>query len=149
MIQKHDSVIVQRISLLLIPFIQLFALYVLFHGHYSPGGGFQAGVLIGASIILKVLVASNYRGMNSFLRVELLIACFGLGIYAVIGTIPLFYNAEFFDYGAIQFLAAHEDKRRYWSILIAETGVMTVVAMTLVLIFHILAVSPTKDSDHA
>ncbi|MBE0599512.1 MAG: MnhB domain-containing protein, partial [Desulfuromonadales bacterium] len=25
----------------MIPFTQLFGLYVIVHGHYSPGGGFQ------------------------------------------------------------------------------------------------------------
>ena len=36
----------------LIPFAQVFALYVLFHGHESPGGGFQGGAILGATIIL-------------------------------------------------------------------------------------------------
>ena len=35
--------IIKTTSRLLIPFIQLFALYVIAHGHHSPGGGFQGG----------------------------------------------------------------------------------------------------------
>ena len=38
-------------SRLLTPFIQLFALYVIVHGHYGPGGGFQGGAMLAASII--------------------------------------------------------------------------------------------------
>jgi len=34
----------------------VFALYVLFHGDYGPGGGFQAGVIFGAAIILYALM---------------------------------------------------------------------------------------------
>jgi len=34
------------------PFIQMFGLYIIFHGHLTPGGGFQGGALIGASFIL-------------------------------------------------------------------------------------------------
>ena len=52
MIEAHDSIIVKKATKLLVPSIQVFALYVLFHGHHSPGGGFQAGVLIGASGVL-------------------------------------------------------------------------------------------------
>ena len=37
---------------IVIPFILLFGLYVQFHGDYGPGGGFQAGALVAASIIL-------------------------------------------------------------------------------------------------
>jgi multisubunit Na+/H+ antiporter MnhB subunit len=39
MIQLHDSVIVQAISRMLIPLVQLFAVYIVFFGQYSPGGG--------------------------------------------------------------------------------------------------------------
>ena len=48
--------ILRVISKLLIPFIFLFALYVQFHGDYSPGGGFQAGVIIAAAFILHALI---------------------------------------------------------------------------------------------
>ena len=34
---------------LLMPFILLFALYVQFHGDFGPGGGFQAGVILGSA----------------------------------------------------------------------------------------------------
>ncbi|NVM57303.1 MAG: sodium:proton antiporter, partial [Desulfobacterales bacterium] len=47
----HD-LIIKTVCRLLIPFIQLFALYVIAHGHHSPGGGFQGGVILGASIML-------------------------------------------------------------------------------------------------
>lgn len=39
-----------------LPLIILFALYVQFHGDFGPGGGFQAGVIAGAALILYTLV---------------------------------------------------------------------------------------------
>ena len=56
MIHAHDSTIVRAMSKMLIPLIQLFALYVLFFGQYGPGGGFAGGVILGTSLILSVLV---------------------------------------------------------------------------------------------
>ena len=50
--QRHESVIVRTAVRLLAPLVQIFGLYVLFHGHYSPGGGFQGGVIMAASYIL-------------------------------------------------------------------------------------------------
>ena len=45
--------LIQRVATkLLLPFIVLFAFYVQFHGETSPGGGFQAGVIIAAGVIL-------------------------------------------------------------------------------------------------
>jgi multicomponent Na+:H+ antiporter subunit B len=41
MIQPYDSLIVRTVCKILIPFAQVFALYVLVHGHESPGGGSQ------------------------------------------------------------------------------------------------------------
>ena len=47
---------------LLVPFILLFALYVVAHGHYSPGGGFQGGTIIAAAIIMIRLVRGRATG---------------------------------------------------------------------------------------
>ena len=52
---KEHSIL-RVVSKLLIPYILLFALYVQFHGDYGPGGGFQAGVIFAAGIILYGLV---------------------------------------------------------------------------------------------
>jgi multicomponent Na+:H+ antiporter subunit B len=48
---KGDLVL-RVIGKLMIPFMLLFALYVQFHGDFGPGGGFQAGVISAAAVIL-------------------------------------------------------------------------------------------------
>lgn len=50
------NVILKEISKIVIPFIQIFGVYVIFHGHLSPGGGFAGGTIIGASFILYRIV---------------------------------------------------------------------------------------------
>ncbi|MFW6323799.1 MAG: hydrogen gas-evolving membrane-bound hydrogenase subunit E, partial [Desulfovibrionales bacterium] len=55
--------IVSRVAKLMIPFIHLFGLYVIAHGHHSPGGGFQGGVILGAGFLLLAL-SHNLRTMN-------------------------------------------------------------------------------------
>ena len=52
----EQQTILRVVAKLLLPYILLFALYVQFHGDYGPGGGFQAGVIFGAGIILCGLV---------------------------------------------------------------------------------------------
>jgi multicomponent Na+:H+ antiporter subunit B len=47
----RNDLILRVIAKLLIPFILLFALYVQFHGDFGPGGGFQAGVILAATVI--------------------------------------------------------------------------------------------------
>ena len=52
----RETVILRVIGKGFVPFILLFALYVQFHGDYGPGGGFQAGVIFAAGLILHATV---------------------------------------------------------------------------------------------
>ncbi len=144
MIQRHDSLIVEKITRLLIPFIQVFALYVYFHGHYSPGGGFQAGVLLGASFILELLVGTRRELSHLSVRSEFLLATLGVGIFAGVGGLALINGGRYFDYGVISLFGSDPAMRRYWGILLAEGGVAMVVSMTLLVIFHVLAFLPER-----
>lgn len=50
-----SSKIIRTIAQKLFPFIMLFGFYLISHGHLSPGGGFQGGVVLGTAIILLEL----------------------------------------------------------------------------------------------
>ncbi len=50
-----SSKIIRTIAQKLFPFIVLFGFYLISHGHLSPGGGFQGGVVLGTAIILLAL----------------------------------------------------------------------------------------------
>lgn len=50
-----SSKIIKTIAQKLFPFIVLFGFYLISHGHLSPGGGFQGGVVLGTAIILLAL----------------------------------------------------------------------------------------------
>jgi len=46
------SSIFKHITSLLLPFVQIFGIYIMLFGHLSPGGGFAGGSILGASLIL-------------------------------------------------------------------------------------------------
>jgi multicomponent Na+:H+ antiporter subunit B len=48
----RSSTIVRTFLYFLVPFIILFSVYIILHGLISPGGGFQGGTIIGASMII-------------------------------------------------------------------------------------------------
>jgi len=55
------SFIVKRTLGIITPFIALFSIYVITHGHISPGGGFQGGVILASiSIIFIVIYGSAF-----------------------------------------------------------------------------------------
>ena len=58
------NVILREVCNIIIPAVMLFALYVQFHGDYGPGGGFQAGVIFAAAIILYALVHSREKAQQ-------------------------------------------------------------------------------------
>lgn len=51
-----NSIVLIEIGKIIIPFIQLFGVYIIFFGHISPGGGFAGGTIIGVSLILYRLI---------------------------------------------------------------------------------------------
>ena len=49
------TIIVKNITQLMIPAIFLLGVYVVLHGHLTPGGGFAGGVLIAGCFVLAIL----------------------------------------------------------------------------------------------
>lgn len=64
----------------LIPFIQIFGIYVIFHGHLSPGGGFAGGTIIGVSFILYRIIFGKEFVQNK-LRFSMLIRFLTIGVF--------------------------------------------------------------------
>lgn len=50
----HSQLLSRSIGIIY-PIILIFGLYVIFNGHVTPGGGFQGGAIIGATMIAKYL----------------------------------------------------------------------------------------------
>ena len=145
--QAFGSRILDAAARLLIPYILLFALYVLFHGHHSPGGGFQGGTILAAAVILIRLVRGRQPGWGIGREQALVLALIGVLIYASFGFIPLFFGGNFLDYGYLP-LPASPAETRSLGILGIEIGVTIGVMGTMVLIFDLLT-SPywTAESD--
>ena len=62
---KHHT-IPRIVTKLIIPLILLFGLYIQFHGEYSAGGGFQAGVIIASGFILYNIIFGFLITWTSF-----------------------------------------------------------------------------------
>jgi multicomponent Na+:H+ antiporter subunit B len=138
-IERHDSLIVITFVRVLLPVTQLFALYVLAYGHYGPGGGFQAGVILGAAYILLALALGREvfeRRVNE--RVCLGVAAAGVLLYLLTGVAGLTGGSTFLDYSVLP-LPVSPVKARYFGILFIETGVAIAVAATIIVLFCRLA----------
>ena len=126
-------VILRALSKLLIPLIMLFALYVQFHGDYGPGGGFQAGVIFGAAIILYALMFGLEPAKRVFPpRVLEFLVAFGLLLYGSVGIDAILLGGNFLDYGVLAHDPVHG---QHLGILLVELGVGITVAAVMATIF--------------
>jgi len=111
---------------------------VLVHGHDSPGGGFQAGTLFAASVILPIFAFGIQDSQTMLERRAIILGGIGILLYAGIGLLPLILGQEFLNYGELPIPGMEISARRHWGILGIEIGVTIAVAATAVSIFYSL-----------
>ncbi len=129
-----------------VPFIMLFAIYVVIHGHDSPGGGFQGGAILAAIMILIRMVRGEDDVWGLDRTRAAVLACCGVGLYAVIGLLSLLFDGNYLDYGALP-LPLKPEKVRFMGSLGIEIGVAMGVTGVLVLIFDALTEGDIQESD--
>ena len=90
----RETIVLRVVGKALIPFILLFGLYVQFHGDYGPGGGFQAGVIFAAGLILHALIygLDSLREKVPPLVVEIGVAA-GALLYGGVGVVSMLMSA--------------------------------------------------------
>lgn len=132
---KHDAVggfILQQSAELLFPLLLMVGFYIILHGHLTPGGGFQGGVILAAAFFLPLLArpgsSVNHTalsvieglsgaafiiiGLLAFIQdgafLQPLLGKGALGTLFSAGTLPLLYLAVGLKVGAeLSGLLAH------------------------------------------
>tara|TARA_Y100001978_G_C23682501_1_gene429862 strand:- start:1223 stop:1972 length:750 start_codon:yes stop_codon:yes gene_type:complete len=135
-VDVEPDLIVTNTVRLIVPVIQIFAFYVLAHGHVSPGGGFQGGVLMGASFILVALSWDLETALARFpMNRCIIVAAAGIILYGGIGLLSMFLGGEFLDYAELaKVLPVSREMARYHAMLGVEIGVgLTVTAIMFAL----------------
>ena len=122
---------------LILPFILLFALYVQFHGEYGPGGGFQAGVIAAAAVVLIALTFGLRIAQSVAPRtvMERLVPL-GVLIYVGTGIAGLLLGKNFLDYSVLAHDPVHGHEL---GIFLVEVGVVVTVFGTMTSLFYAFA----------
>jgi multicomponent Na+:H+ antiporter subunit B len=137
MIKKQEDIIIQTVCRIFIPFMQVYSLYVLAHGHGSPGGGFQGGCIFAASFVLMSIVYDLNEVKRRFAeKLMVFFVSLGVFIFAGMGLLCLFLGGNFLDYGVLsKILPVDPVMARYYGIATIETGVQITVMAIMVSIF--------------
>lgn len=88
------SLIMNLGSRVIIPLIVLFGAYVFLHGHLSPGGGFQGGVIIASAFLLYLI--TRHKTISSHKTLAITESLAGLS-FVGIGIIGLAVSGIFLD----------------------------------------------------
>ncbi|MBI1385733.1 MAG: Na(+)/H(+) antiporter subunit B [Rhizobiales bacterium] len=132
------DIILRVVAKLLMPFMLIFALYVQFHGDFGPGGGFQAGVIVAATLILYALIF----GLDAVqrvvpLRVLAVLAPLGVLIFAGVGVAGMLLGGQFLNYSVLD---SHDPAHgQHIGIILVELGVLVTVASTMAALFYLFA----------
>jgi multicomponent Na+:H+ antiporter subunit B len=92
------SAALRLLTLLLVPFTVLLSIYITAHGHLTPGGGFQGGV-IAATALLLVYIGGEYVALRSVRPLTLVqgAKAAGAGAFVLIGIGGILFGAAFLD----------------------------------------------------
>lgn len=129
----RHQVILRVVAKMMIPLIMVFALYVQFHGDFGPGGGFQAGVIFAAAIILYSMLFGLSVAQKIF-KPEVIKMLAGLGalLYAGVGVICMLLGGNFLEYNVLSHDPLHG---QHYGIVLIELGVGITVASVMLIAY--------------
>lgn len=147
MIGRHPSENVRIVAALAVPFVLVFGVYVVAHGHYGPGGGFAGGVVLAVGVVLARLTVDR-EIVDRCVPEATAIVAMGIGmlLFFVPALVPLFMGGDLLDYSELPLGGIEESRRRYLGILVVEFGVGAVVFGGILLIFDRLAARTESGS---
>ncbi len=139
MLGAYPSVVVRVVSAVLVPFLLLFGIYIIAHGHYGPGGGFAGGGFLAVGAILpRITLPSElaYRLFPTWLGP--VVGGLGMLLFLLVAAAPLVVGGALLDYGAIQVAGLEASRVRYLGILAVEVAVGFAVFGAMLLIFDVI-----------
>ena len=147
MIRPHSSPVIQTLSRILIPVIQLYAVYILFHAQYGPGGGFVGGILFGTSLILTILVFGTGHSKGFIEKLAFRADGLGLLLFGGVGLLSILFGMEFLNYDGLPIPGVERATRHSVGIVLTQIGVALDVAVVAISIFFSLSTEEEDASD--
>ncbi|MDK2822326.1 MAG: multicomponent Na+:H+ antiporter subunit [Clostridia bacterium] len=136
--RSFGSIILDTSFRVLVPFTLVYGIYVLVHGEYSPGGGFQAGALLAVGVVLARLVQGREPIFNIKGTTALILAGIGTFIYGAIGFSTMIFGGKFLEYGRFPIDLHDPAELHALGMLGIEIGVTICVMATIITIFDAL-----------
>lgn len=129
-----DDQVLKVIARFIIPFVQIFAIYIVLFGHLSPGGGFAGGTIFAASIILLRYSFPEEDGFRTNTIQPLVVIGMSMIVYAIVKSYSFFTgheaNHSLFTVSPGEFLGAG-------TMMLLNTLIAIVVTCSMVILFDL------------
>lgn len=130
------SPIILLVSRFITPYIMLYGFYVIFHGHYSPGGGFQGGAILAAAVLLiRIVNDPELYEIHFKSSLGIPLGAVGVLIFFGIGFITMILGGNFLDYSYLPLVGLSQADVRSTGILLIEIGIAFAVMAILVSLY--------------
>lgn len=137
-----QSPIIMTTARILAPFVLTYGLFITFHGADSPGGGFQGGVVIAATVYLLAFTF----GVNPTRewvghRVMAILAAGGVIVFTGIGLATILLDGAFLEYAVFPISDATK-----WGMEAVEIGGIAAIIAGVVMALVFLTEAGYRDS---
>jgi len=141
-----ESQVIMSTVRVIAPFSLTYGFFLLFHGADSPGGSFQGGAIIGATVLM-IAFAFGIEPTRHWLRNRTVVALSagGTAVFALVGLAPMFYGGNFLEH---TFLKKEFGIKAKWGMEAIEVGgVAPIVAGVVTGLFFVVAAGSLPDSE--
>jgi len=131
---------------LIAPFSMTYGLFLLFHGADTPGGSFQGGAIIGATVLM-IAFAFGIEVTREWLRNRTVVALAagGVAAFGMVGLVPVLVGGKFLEYKMYKEVFGIKAK---WGLEAIEIlGVAPIVAGVVCGLFFAIAAGYLSNGD--
>jgi len=138
-----ESQIIMTTVQVIAPFSLAYGLFLMFHGSDTPGGSFQGGAVIGATVLM-IAFAFGIEPTRDWLRTRTVVglAAGGTATFALVGLVPMLLGDSFLAHPAYEQLGIATK----WGLEAIEIGgVAPIVAGVVVGLFFVIAAGTSVE----
>lgn len=117
----------------------LVALYLFFAGHNQPGGGFAAGLVLGALVALRAIAGKRAPVTSTTLLWA------GAGLAAAVAMLPMAFGDAVLDQRVVEVTIPLFGKVKSGSALVFDAGVAAIVVGLVMAVLDGLGISRIAD----
>lgn len=147
--QYVESQIIMTTVRVIAPFSMTYGLFLTFHGGSSPGGGFQGGAIMGATVLM-IAFAFGIAPTRDWLQNRLIVglAAGGVAAFALVGLVPLLGGKPFLTHEYYKKIGIPKGNK--WALEAVEIfGIAPIVTAVIVGLFFLIASGYTGVSIRA